>query len=48
MQVLVVLLLGAFIIGSTRAGRWLRDNPIALVAVCSVAAASYYSLGVIL
>ena len=45
---LVVLLLGAVILGSTRFGRRLRDSPVALVALCTVAAASYYSLSVIL
>jgi hypothetical protein len=48
MQVLVVLLLGAFILGATRAGSWIRDRSLVLLGLCTVAAASYYSLSVIL
>jgi hypothetical protein len=47
-QVLVVLLLGAFVLGGTRLGRWIRSNPVVLVTLSTVAAASYYSLRVIL
>jgi hypothetical protein len=47
-QVLVVLLMGAFVLGGTRLGRWIRSSPVALLALSTVAAASYYSLRVVL
>jgi hypothetical protein len=47
-QVLVVLLIGAFALGGTRLGRWIRDRPPVLLPMCVLAAASYYSLSVIL
>jgi hypothetical protein len=48
MQVLVILLIGAFVLGGTALGQRLRDHPLVLVALSTLAAASYYSLRVIL
>lgn len=48
MKVLVAFLFISFFIGGTRAGAWVRDRPILLVAFAIVTAASYYSLGVVL
>jgi hypothetical protein len=46
-RVLVVLLLGAFAIGGTRLGRWVRVHPPVLIVLAILAAACYYSLRVI-
>jgi hypothetical protein len=46
--VLVVLLLGTLILGGTRVGRHIRDRPLVLLSLSTIAAASYYSLWVIL
>ena len=48
MQVLVLLLLGAFILGATRLGTWIRDRSLVLLGLCVIAAASYYSLSIVL
>jgi hypothetical protein len=48
MQALVILLLGTLILGGTRVGRQLRERPLVLLAMCTVAAASFYSMRVIL
>ncbi len=48
MQVLVILLLAAFVIGGTALGRWVRHRPLVLLALSIVAAASYYRLGVVM
>jgi hypothetical protein len=47
MQVLVVMLIGAFVIGGTRLGDWLRRHPPALITLSAIAAASYYALRVV-
>jgi hypothetical protein len=48
MQVLIALLIGAFILGGTALGRWIRDRPPVLLTLCTLAAASYYTLRVTL
>ena len=48
MQVFVFLLLATFVIGATRLGRWAVQRPIVLLAVCTMAAASFYSMSVVL
>lgn len=48
MQVLAILLVGAFVIGGTEPGRWICDRPLVLLALCVVAAASFYSMRVVL
>jgi hypothetical protein len=48
MQVLVILLIGAFLVGGTSLGRRLREQPFLLVPLCTLAAASYYSFRVVL
>jgi hypothetical protein len=48
MQVLILLLIGSFLIGGTSLGRRLRERPLLLVPLCTLAAASYYSYGVVL
>jgi hypothetical protein len=48
MQVIVLLLLGTFILGGTRLGPWVRERPFVLLVLCSIAAASFYSLRVVL
>jgi hypothetical protein len=47
-QVLVLLLLGTFLVGGTRLGPWVRTHPPLLLALCAIAAASFYSLRVVL
>jgi hypothetical protein len=46
-QYLVLLLIGAFVIGPTRFGRWVRTHPPVLALVAMIAAAGFYSLRVI-
>jgi hypothetical protein len=46
-QYLVLLLIGAFVVGATRFGRWVRAHPPALAAFAVIAAAGFYSLRVI-
>lgn len=46
MQILVILIVGAFIVGGTRLGCWIRQRPMVLIPLTTVAAASYYSLSV--
>lgn len=48
MQAFVLLLLLTFVIGGTRLGPWVRDRPIVLLPLCIIAAASFYSLRVVL
>lgn len=48
MQALVLLMVGAFVIGGTPLGRWVRERPPILFGDATVAAASYYSLAVVL
>jgi hypothetical protein len=47
-QTVVLLLVGAFILGGTRFGRWARDRPPVLLPLCVLAAGSFYSLSIIL
>ncbi|MEM9038267.1 MAG: hypothetical protein AAF945_05125 [Actinomycetota bacterium] len=47
MQVLLLFLLTAFIIGGTSLGTPIRRRPWLLFAGCSVAAAMYYSIRVV-
>ena len=44
MQALVILLIGAFVIGGTGLGRWLLAHRWVMLVLATVAAASYYSL----
>ena len=46
MQTLVFLLLGAFVIGGTGLGRWMVAHRWVMLALATLAAASYYSLGI--
>lgn len=48
MHVFIGFLMMMFVLGGTRAGRILRERPIVLLACCVVAAASFYSLRVVL
>lgn len=48
MRVLVVLLIGGFAIGGTRAGQRLREKPLLLLPLATVAAGSFYLLRVVM
>ncbi len=48
MQVMVLLMVGAFLIGGTPLGRWVRERPVLLLGVSTAAATSFYSLSVVL
>lgn len=48
MQVFIAFLVVMFVLGGGRPGRILRERPILLLACCTVVAASFYSLRVVL
>jgi hypothetical protein len=48
MQFFIGFLVLMFVLGGTGAGRVLRDRPSVLIGCCIVAAASFYSLRVVL
>lgn len=47
MLVLVAVLIGAVLVGGSRVGQPIRRRPWLLIALCTIAAASYYSLGTV-
>jgi hypothetical protein len=44
----MLMLVAAFVLGGTRLGRWVREHPPVLLPLSIAAAASYYSLRVVL
>lgn len=48
MQFFIGFLVLMFVLGGTGAGKILRDRPWVLVGCCTLAAASFYSLRVVL
>lgn len=48
MQVFIAFLVVMFVLGGTGAGRVLRERPLVLLGCCALAAASFYSLRVVL
>jgi biotin transporter BioY len=46
MKFWILFLVATFLVGGTRLGRWGRERPWAIVAGCTVAAASFYSIGI--
>ena len=48
MNVLALFLMGAALIGGAKSMAWVRDRPVLVIAYCVAAAASFYSLRVVL
>lgn len=48
MQIFVGFLVVVILLGGPRFGRVVREHPVTLLALCTVAAASFYSLRVVL